>query len=386
MTDTQWLTIERDGVRLAVRDFGGEGPPALLLHGLAGEAAEWGETASWLRRHRRVLALEERGHGRSPRAPDDVSIQARVTDVAWVIESLELGGVLLIGQSLGGHLAIHVAARHPRLVEQLVVVEASPLGLGATGADRQAAAIAESLLESPRGVNVDPEAAARMLAAAIANDAWSEWSRIRCPVLVVRGAAGRLSAAEACRMESSGRSARLVEVPGAGHELHLERPADWEAALLGFLAGPPPARSERVSPGNHAEVEHLLDSLEGWSRRRPDVRALALVGSWARNEARPGSDLDLVLLSDDPTRYLERDGWAQELGAKRVTPPTVWGVLTERRLHMPSGLEVDVAIGSPSWANTDPLDPGTKRVASGGLVPLHDPDGLLARVNRAIDS
>ncbi len=40
--------LTRDGVHLAVRDFGGEGPPVVLLHGLAGHAEEWAQTASWL--------------------------------------------------------------------------------------------------------------------------------------------------------------------------------------------------------------------------------------------------------------------------------------------------------------------------------------------------
>ena len=40
--------VERDGIRLACRDFGGQGPTVLLLHGLAGHAGEWEETAVWL--------------------------------------------------------------------------------------------------------------------------------------------------------------------------------------------------------------------------------------------------------------------------------------------------------------------------------------------------
>jgi predicted nucleotidyltransferase len=132
------------------------------------------------------------------------------------------------------------------------------------------------------------------------------------------------------------------------------------------------------------EVESLIAAVRRWSRPRPDLRAVALVGSWARKDPRPGSDLDLILLSEDPSRYIEREDWAEELGTDRVTPATARGVLSERRLHLPSGLELDIAIGSPSWARTDPLDPGTVRVASDGLVRLHDPDGLLDRLVAAI--
>lgn len=54
-----------------------------------------------------------------------------------------------------------------------------------------------------------------------------------------------------------------------------------------------------------------------------------------------------------------------------------WGVLTERRFALPSGLEVELGIASPAWAAIDPVDTGTRRVVSDGVRILHDPDGLL---------
>jgi pimeloyl-ACP methyl ester carboxylesterase len=81
------FALERDGTRWAVLDFGGEGDPALLLHGLAGHGEEWAATAAWLRRDRRVLALDRRGHGHSEREPRDVSPEALVADVAFVVSA-----------------------------------------------------------------------------------------------------------------------------------------------------------------------------------------------------------------------------------------------------------------------------------------------------------
>ncbi len=98
----------------------------LLLHGLAGHAGEWSETATWLTGNHRALALDQRGHGLSTHAPKDVSREAHVADVAFVIDQLNLGPVVLIGQSLGGNLAFLVAARHPDLVSGLLVAETSP--------------------------------------------------------------------------------------------------------------------------------------------------------------------------------------------------------------------------------------------------------------------
>jgi hypothetical protein len=74
----------------------------------------------------------------------------------------------------------------------------------------------------------------------------------------------------------------------------------------------------------------------------------------------------------------------EQLGAGQVISTEQRGVLLERRIRLPSGLELDAAFGPLSWASTDPLDEGTVQVASRGLVPLHDPDGLLQRLLAAV--
>ncbi|MGO9322538.1 MAG: nucleotidyltransferase domain-containing protein [Solirubrobacteraceae bacterium] len=118
-------------------------------------------------------------------------------------------------------------------------------------------------------------------------------------------------------------------------------------------------------------------SVAAWASARPDVPAIGLVGSWARNEAGAESDLDIVLLTGNPGAYVEDDGWIAELGARSVVRTRRWGAITERRIVLASGLELDVGIGEPSWAATTPVDPGTRRVVSDGMRIVHDPDGLL---------
>ena len=74
------------------------------------------------------------------------------------------------------------------------------------------------------------------------------------------------------------------------------------------------------------------------------------------------------------------------MGAQRLLRTQTWGRLTERRLATISGLEVDVGIVSPTWASTDPVEEGTRRVAVDGLVALHDPEGRLRRLLDAVAS
>jgi pimeloyl-ACP methyl ester carboxylesterase len=265
-----WLELERDGVRLAVRDYGGEGSAVLLLHGLAGHAGEWEQTASWLTPRHRVLALEGRGHGRSERRPDDVSRAAHVADVAHAIEQLGIGPVALVGQSFGGLAALLVAAERPQLVRALVLAEASPLApddpagvaaeVGGWLADwpapfasreaavayfadkdwspNAAAAWADGLERCPDGLRprFDADVMERTLHEAVARELWEEWEQIRCPTLVVRGAAGTLPPEVARAMAERLPGARVVELNAAGHDLHLDQPAAWGEALTAFLA------------------------------------------------------------------------------------------------------------------------------------------------------
>jgi pimeloyl-ACP methyl ester carboxylesterase len=258
------LFLERDGVRLAATDFGGEGPSVLLLHGLAGHAGEWSETAGWLTERCRAVALDTRGHGGSERFPLDVSQAAHVADAVFAVEQLQLDPVLLVGQSLGGLTALLVAAERPDLVAGLIVADASP----AAGDEASVAEVGDALsrwpvpfasreaaveffggpslsadawadgLEHRDGgwwPSFDVEVMKRTLLEAASRSYWAEWERISCPTLVVRAGNGIIPAADARAMVDRLPHARLVDIPAAGHDLHLDRPAEWRAALTELL-------------------------------------------------------------------------------------------------------------------------------------------------------
>jgi len=132
-----------------------------------------------------------------------------------------------------------------------------------------------------------------------------------------------------------------------------------------------------------AEVERLLERTRDWAAARPDVAAVGLAGSWARGEAHANSDVDLPVLTDEPRRYLEDEGWVRALGGLRTIKMQTWGPLTERRFVLPSGLEVESGIATPSWPVVDPVDPGTLGVVRDGFRAVYDPEGLLARLVEA---
>lgn len=117
-------TVDRvhlpNGVRLH-HDESGEGPPAVLLHGLGNDGTTWSPVGLPFRRH----ALDLRGHGRSDRTPA-YSFELMAEDVIEALELLDLAAPLIIGHSMGAIVATLVAAERPDLVGGLVLEEPRP--------------------------------------------------------------------------------------------------------------------------------------------------------------------------------------------------------------------------------------------------------------------
>ena len=146
-----------------------------------------------------------------------------------------------------------------------------------------------------------------------------------------------------------------------------------------------PADAKPLPSGRANEVAELLDAVRRWAPGRADLRAVALVGSWARRKAHADSDVDIVLLTDTPDAYIDNAEWAvRAFGPATVVRTQSWGVLTERRLALAGGLVVEFGVVEPEWASTAPLDAGTAQVVADGLVALYDPSGLLARLVAAV--
>ena len=137
-----------------------------------------------------------------------------------------------------------------------------------------------------------------------------------------------------------------------------------------------------VSGEREAEIREVAERVTRWAARRSDVVGVLLVGSCARGAAGPDSDVDLVLLTTDPSRYTD-GAWVPEPALGEVLRVRAWGPLTEWRHVTASGLEVELGISSADWARTDPVDEGTRRVVTDGARVLYDPAGTLAALIRA---
>jgi pimeloyl-ACP methyl ester carboxylesterase len=111
-------------VELSVRDYGGNGPDLLLLHGGADNVETWSGLVPRLQPAFRVAAYDARGHGSSP-TPEEVSVAQLVGDVFDVSDHLGLDRPVLVGHSMGGINALLAAAEADRFAG-VVALDAVP--------------------------------------------------------------------------------------------------------------------------------------------------------------------------------------------------------------------------------------------------------------------
>src|SRR5438309_2608967 len=113
-------------------DFGGSGPTMVLVHGLGGSHLNWLAVGPALAAHARVLAPDLAGFGRTPLAGRSAEVEANHGLLDRLVDALADGPVILVGNSMGGLLAMLEAASHPDKVAALVLVgpaQPRPAGL-----------------------------------------------------------------------------------------------------------------------------------------------------------------------------------------------------------------------------------------------------------------
>ena len=265
----------------------GSGPPLVLLHGFTGSAMSWGPLAEMLAARNTVLAVDIVGHGASSK-PDDLApyaIDRAARDVVAAMLAFGVRRSSWLGYSMGGRLALYVAATLPTAVDRLVLVGASPgLADPGEGEARRAAddALAErietegvpafvdyweslSLFETqarlPAGMRLairrgrlanDPRGLAnslRGMGTGAQPSLHDQLDAIEAPSLLLAGARDAKFAAIAREMAAAMRNARAHLVPDAGHAAHIEKPAYCARTITAFLEEGARERSDGGSLG-----------------------------------------------------------------------------------------------------------------------------------------
>src|SRR4030095_13921592 len=97
-------------------------------------------------------------------------------------------------------------------------------------------------------------------------------------------------------------------------------------------------------------IRNFLDAFGLWVSGQSDVQGIALVGSYARGAARDDSDIDFVILTDQPRKYLDDNQWIERFGVVEKQQTEDYGKLTSVRVWYQDGAEVEYGIamaGSP---------------------------------------
>jgi predicted nucleotidyltransferase len=131
-----------------------------------------------------------------------------------------------------------------------------------------------------------------------------------------------------------------------------------------------------------ARVSVFLEAFCDWARSQPEIEAVVLVGSYARAAPKEDSDVDLVILTRVVDRYLRDRKWISLFGQLTECRDENYSRVTSIRSFYENGLEVEYGFTTPDWADS-PIDAGTWRVISQGMKVLHDPHGIIARMQEA---
>ncbi len=129
----------------------------------------------------------------------------------------------------------------------------------------------------------------------------------------------------------------------------------------------------------------FLENFTAWAQEQSSIRGVSVVGSYARGTARANSDIDLVILCQNPKDFLDNQAWVQQWGEVQSSNEEDYGALTSLRVFYSSGLEVEFGLTSTEWASV-PVDPGTREVVSDGMKILHDPESLFEQLEKAVVS
>jgi pimeloyl-ACP methyl ester carboxylesterase len=281
--DLREITIHEQ--RITYRTAG-TGPVVLLIHGMAGSATTWRQVMPGLAQRFTVVAPDLLGHGRSDKPAGDYSLGAFACTLRDLLVALGHERATVVGQSLGGGVAMQFSYQHPERVERLVLVASGGLGRevnpllrllsvpGSAGALRLACAkpvrgTIESVGRAAARVGLVPAPVVAELwrsYASLANDATrraflrtlrsvvdprgqavSASNRLHLaaevPTLIVWGDADPIIPVDhAYAAHTSIPGSRLEIFEGVGHYPHCEAPERFVAVLADFIEATLPAR------------------------------------------------------------------------------------------------------------------------------------------------
>lgn len=257
-----------DNVRINYYRTGGEKPPIIMLHGFSDNALCWNRVPIYLETEYDVILPDARGHGSSGLAEDGSSPETQAIDVLRLIERLSIKQPILIGHSMGAHVAALAAAQAPQTIRAVALCDPpwrdssnhTTPETRTVKTDEWKTWIAE-LKEKPleevitMGKQLHPnwdeseffQWARSKQQVRLETFEWIMTSpllyadivgKIRCPGLLITAdpqLGAIVTPAVAEQVRKLWRKVKVVHIPGAGHNIHREQLAYYMDALNRFL-------------------------------------------------------------------------------------------------------------------------------------------------------
>lgn len=264
MSDT---TVEKIGPapRIAV-EYAGAGEVVIFMHGIGGNRRNWYSQLPAFAPSFKAVAWDARGYGDSDDYEGPLNFGSYADDIVRVLDHFGAKRAHVVGLSMGGRIAMDFAARHGERLRTLVLCDTHK-GLAGFSEEKKAAFIAsrkEPLLagKEPKdiaepvartliGPNASDEAFKALvdsmsrlhkesyiksIEASVRMDVRSDLGNIKVPTLVVVGSADRLTTVDmAQEIASDIPGAELAVIEDAGHLVNIEKPAEFNRVVLGFL-------------------------------------------------------------------------------------------------------------------------------------------------------
>ena len=246
----------------------GRGFPVVLIHGYTGNLQNWVLQVRALAKRYRTICPDLRGHGRSvkPIRREDYSLELFAADVRGLLNALAVPECYLVGHSMGGMVAQEFVLRHPEMVRALVLVDTAAdlpqdipweerarlIELARTdGMEALFEEVAQTpplgsqmIEENPQLIDIWRE---QFLMTSLEGYLYcgeaigsrrpllEELSQIRVPTLIICGELDEAFLEPSQRMHEAIPDSELVIIVGAGHTPTLEKPEEFNEALLSFL-------------------------------------------------------------------------------------------------------------------------------------------------------
>lgn len=221
--------------KLFYKSFGEE-HPLILLHGNGEDCTYFDGQISFFAKHRRVIAIDTRGHGKSPRGEAPFSLNTFADDLYDFMKSHGIEAADILGFSDGGNIALLFALTHPETVTRLILNGANLFPKGIKPSVQLPIELGYHLARSFAKKSDRAKANAEMLGLMVNEPHISPKSleRLKMPVLVIAGTNDMVKRKHTRLIQSSIKNSRLVLIKG-DHFIANRCPEEFNRAVLDFL-------------------------------------------------------------------------------------------------------------------------------------------------------